>query len=54
MRIELIGGSRLNTDSEVWGLDQTTWELVRAGEAAIRKNIPVLRQAGFISIIRFA
>ena len=27
MRIERIGGSRLDTDSEVWGLDQTTWEL---------------------------
>jgi len=25
MRIERIGGSRLDTDSEVWGLDQTTW-----------------------------
>jgi len=24
MRIERIGGSRLDTD-EVWGLDQTTW-----------------------------
>ena len=28
MRIERIGGSRLDTDSEVWGLDQTTWELM--------------------------
>ena len=27
MRIERIGGSRLDTDSEVWGLDQTTWRL---------------------------
>jgi len=46
MRIERIGGSRLDTDSEVWGLDQTTWELMWAGEAAMRKSIPALRQAG--------
>ena len=35
MRIERIRGSCLDTDSEVWGLDQTTWELMWAGEAAI-------------------
>jgi len=28
MRFERIGGSRLDTDSEVGGLDQTTWELM--------------------------
>jgi len=50
MRIERIGGSRLDTDSEVWGLDQTTWELMWAGEAAMRKSIPALRQAGYKSI----
>ena len=50
MRMERIGGSRLNTDSEVWGLDQTTWELMLAGQAAMRKSIPALRQAGYESI----
>jgi len=30
-RIERIGGSRLDTDSEVWCIDQTTWELMWAG-----------------------
>jgi len=40
--IERIGGSRLDTDSEVWGLDQTTWELMWMGEAAMRKSIPAL------------
>jgi len=50
MRIERIGGSRLDTDSEVWGLDQTTWELMWGGEAAMRKSIPALRQAGYESI----
>ena len=50
MRIERIRGSRLDTDSEVWGLDQTTWELMWAGEAAMRKSIPALRQAGYESI----
>jgi len=47
MRIERIGGSCLDTDSEVWSLDQTTWELMWAGEAAVRKSIPALRQAGY-------
>ena len=50
MRIERIRGSHLDTDSEVWGLDQTTWELMWAGEAAMRKSIPALRQAGNESI----
>jgi len=50
MRIERIGGSRLDTDSEVRGLDQTTWELMWAGKAAMQKSIPVLRQAGYESI----
>jgi len=35
MRIERIGGSRLDTDSEVWGLDQTTWEQMLAEKAAM-------------------
>jgi len=50
MRIERIGGSRLDIDSKIWGLDQTTWELMWAGEAAMRENIPALRQAGYESI----
>jgi len=50
MRIERIRGSCLDTDSKVWGVDQTTWELMWVGEAAMRKNIPVLRQAGYESI----
>jgi len=46
LRTERIRGSRtVNTDSEVWGLDQTTWELIRAGEAAMRKSISTIRQA---------
>ena len=32
---ERIGGSRLDTDSEVWGLDQTTWEQMLAEKAAM-------------------
>jgi len=44
-------GLRLDTDSEVWGLNQTTWELMWAGEAAMRKSIPALRQAEFESIL---
>ena len=50
MRIERIGLSCLDTDSEVWGLDQTLWELMWAGEAAMRKSIPALRQAEYESI----
>jgi len=50
MRIERIGGSRLDTDSEVWGLDRKTWELMWAGKAAMQKSISALRQAGYESI----
>jgi len=50
MRIDRIGGLRLDTDSEGWGLDQTTWELMWAGEAALQKSIPALRQAGYENI----
>jgi len=51
LRTERIRGSRtVNTDSEVWGLDQTTWELIRAGEAAMRKSISTIRQAWYESI----
>jgi len=50
MRIERIRESRLDTDSEVYGLDQTTWELMWAGEAAMQQSIPALRQAGYESI----
>jgi len=50
MRIERIGGFCLDTDSEVWGLEQTTWELMWVGEAAMRKSIPAVRQAGYESI----
>jgi len=50
MRIERIRGSRLDTDSEVWGLDQATCKLMWAGEAAMRKSIPALRQDGYESI----
>ena len=47
MRIERIGGSRLDTDSEVWGLDQTAWELMWAGEAAMRKSVDFVIIAHF-------
>jgi len=50
MMTERIGGWRLDTDAEVWCLDQTTWELMWAGEAAMRTSIPALRQAGYESI----
>ena len=50
MRIERIRGSRLDTDSEAWGLDQTTWELMWAGEAVMQKSIPAPRQARYGSI----
>jgi len=50
MRIERIRGSRLDTDSDVLGLDQTTWDLMWAGQAAMQKSIPALRQAGYKSI----
>ena len=50
MRIERIGESQISTDSEVWGLDQTIYELMWTGEAAMLKSIPALRQAAFEGI----
>ena len=50
MRIERIRESHIYTDSEVWGLDQTTYELMWTGEAAMRKSIHTLRPAAFESI----
>ena len=50
MRTERIRGLLLDIDAEVWGFDQTTWELMWAGEAAMRTSIPALRQAGYESI----
>jgi len=53
MRINRIGGSRLDTDSELWGpgLEQITWELMWAAESAIQKSISALRRAGFEGIL---
>jgi len=48
MRIKTIGGSHLDTTSEEWGLDQITWELMWAEEAAMRKSLSIpVRQAGY-------
>jgi len=50
MRIERIGGSHLDYRFKVWGLDQTTWELMWMGNTAMLEGIPALRQAGYESI----
>jgi len=51
IKIERIRGSHIDTNSGAWGLDQVTWELMWAGEAAMRKSIrTALRQAGIESI----
>ena len=47
MRLDTIGGPRIDTHQEVWGLDQTTLKLVCQ---IMRKSISALRQAGFESI----
>jgi len=54
MRIERIRGSCLDTDSEVWGLDQTTWELTWAGEAAMQKSISTLKASWIREYFRLA
>jgi len=41
IRIERIGGSRLDTDPEVWGLDQTTWELMWAEKQPCKRAFPL-------------
>ena len=44
MRSDRIGGLRLDTDAEVWGLDQTSWEPMWVGEAVMQIGIPTVRQ----------
>jgi len=49
-RIEKIGGSRVDTEPTVWGLDVHVWNLLWTGEEAMKKGIPILKRAGFESV----
>jgi len=45
-RIEKIGGSRVDTEPTVWGLDMQVWNLLWTG----KKDIPILKRARFESV----
>jgi len=49
-RIEKIGGSRVDTEPNAWGLDVQVWNLLWTGEEAMKKSIPILKRAGFESV----
>jgi len=49
-RIEKIGGSRVDTEPTVWGLDVQVWNLLWTGKKAMKKGIPILKRAGFESV----
>jgi len=43
-RIEKIGGSRVDTEPTVWGLDVQVWNLLWSGEKAMKKGIPIFKR----------
>jgi len=49
-RIQKIEGSRVDTGPTAWGLDVQVWNLLWTGEQAMKKRIPILKRAGYISI----
>jgi len=49
-RIEIFGGSRVDTEPTAWGLDAQVWNLSWTGEKAVKKGIPILKKAGFESV----
>jgi len=50
-RFEKIGGSHVDTEPTAWGLDAQIWNLLLAGEEAMKKGIPFLIKAGFESVV---
>ena len=48
--IEKLGVSRFDTEPTAWGLDVQVWNLVCAGEEAMKKGILILKRAGFQSV----
>jgi len=50
IRIEKIGGSRVDTEPTVCGLDAHVWNLLWTGEEAMKRGMPILKKAGFESV----
>jgi len=49
-RIQKIGGSHVDTEPTTWGLDVQVWNLLWTGGEAVKKDIPILKGAGFESV----
>jgi hypothetical protein len=47
IRIEMIGGLRVDTEPIAWGLDVQVWNLLWTGEEAMKKGMPILKKAVF-------
>ena len=50
IRIEKIGGSRVDTEQTAWGLDAQVYNLFWTGKEAIKKGLLILKKAGFESV----
>jgi len=50
IRIEKIGGSRVDTKPTAWGLGAQVWNLLCTGEEAMKKDILILKKVGFESV----
>ena len=50
IRIEKIGGSRVDTEPTAWDLDVQVWNLLWTGEEAMKKGTPILKKAWFESV----
>jgi len=50
-RIKKIERSRVDTEPTGWGFDVQVWNLLWTGEEAMKKGMPILKKAGFESVI---
>jgi len=50
IRFERIGGSRVDTEPTVWGLDAQVYNLLWTGEEAMKKSMQNSKKAGFESV----
>jgi len=50
IRIEKIGGSRVDTEPTVWSLDAQVLNLLWTGKENMKKGMPILKKARFDSV----
>jgi len=50
IRIEKTRGSHVHTEPTAWGLDTQVWNLLWTKKEAVKKDMPILKKAGFESV----